>query len=998
MPRTLTLSTSAFDNEVFRPVKLSGREYINELFRYELILKTPDLEGHQFYQQYGSQSPAANVDLTQWLGQSITINLELDGKEIEFSEVNNTIRQYFKKNVGKGYRHLSGIITTARFLYNQGRSSYYLIEFRPFLYSATLRQDCKIFQDKTPIQILDEILLSYPGPVQKRLAEQNALRYPKRDYQTQFLETDFQFFARISAEWGINYWFEHNGGGHTLVLSDETEGHRKLPSEAYHKIAYYPPDHKTTEEYLHEFNIIAQMVSGCFASGDYKYSQASNQIQAQQHNIQPYPEAEKQGVSTLSDDSSTPEGTAQAVHQIYDYAADVAQPEAGPNQEGNDATGEQQLRNKWNLERIQQQHLHASADGHIRGMACGHIFQLEKHPSALANINWTIRGTEILVMDLAEETQRQENNLFSLLTDNRTNSLSKNFTDSAIKNLNKLLGSSNQKWLIECTAELNPAQIPIRPQIIDKPKGSLQNALVVGEADSDAIYTDRYGRIKVQFYWDRYGSQNQNSSCWIRVNQPWAGNQMGAVFTPRIGQEVLVDFIHNDPDLPVCIGKVSNNDNLPNWQLNQNKALSGFRSRELPTGNSASGRSNHLVFDDTEKHIQTQIKSDHAHSQLSLGDITRVENNQGRKDPRGQGFELRTDDWGAIRASKGIYMSTFDRQAASGESMDASEAAGLFTRSHELNQTLEKLATDLEAEAFGNVDLLKTFSKDINQTTSTDPAADESPAGFRSEHIVCAATDSIGMTANQNILSYSALKTNLTAGEDLEVTTGNSWLASVMNKLSFVARRSIQLFSAKGKVQIHANENDIDIIAEKVLNLISTTKKVNIAAAEEIELTAAGSSIVINSKGIFHYTGGEWEAYAAAISLKGPQTKSQAKTLPKADTGLSRFQLSSLPEGAGVIYANEPYTLYKGDEEIKSGVTDNHGNVTFKYEEGAKYKVELTDKVEFNIDGVAQSLEDIQLAQGYRAANSSSAGIDDTTSIKRRYELKHLTGKFDIEE
>ncbi len=219
-----------------------------------------------------------------------------------------------------------------------------------------------------------------------------------------------------------------------------------------------------------------------------------------------------------------------------------------------------------------------------------------------------------------------------------------------------------------------------------------------------------------------------------------------------------------------------------------------------------------------------------------------------------------------------------------------------------------------------------------------------------------------------------------------------------MNKLSFVARRSIQLFSAKGKVQIHANENDIDIIAEKVLNLISTTKKVNIAAAEEIELTAAGSSIVINSKGIFHYTGGEWEAYAAAISLKGPQTKSQAKTLPKADTGLSRFQLSSLPEGAGVIYANEPYTLYKGDEEIKSGVTDNHGNVTFKYEEGAKYKVELTDKVEFNIDGVAQSLEDIQLAQGYRAANSSSAGIDDTTSIKRRYELKHLTGKFDIEE
>ena len=121
---------------------------------------------------------------------------------------------------------------------------------------------------------------------------------------------------------------------------------------------------------------------------------------------------------------------------------------------------------------------------------------------------------------------------------------------------------------------------------------------------------------------------------------------------PRIGQEVLVDFIGDDPDLPICTGRVHNALNLPPWALPAQHALSGLRSRELAPrgGNAAAGRGNHLLMDDSEGEIQAQLRSDHGHSSLGLGFLTRVEDNAGRKEARGQGFELRTDAHGVLRA------------------------------------------------------------------------------------------------------------------------------------------------------------------------------------------------------------------------------------------------------------------------------------------------------------------------------------------------------------
>ena len=136
-----------------------------------------------------------------------------------------------------------------------------------------------------------------------------------------------------------------------------------------------------------------------------------------------------------------------------------------------------------------------------------------------------------------------------------------------------------------------------------------QTAVVVGPKDAE-IFTDKYGRVKVQFHWDRKGEHNEQSSCWVRVTQPWAGKRWGASFWPRVGQEVIVDFLEGDPDRPICVGTVYNADQMPPYlgdgfddkHKNDNK-VSGIKSNSTPGGEGF----NEWRFDDTKDKEQIFI-------------------------------------------------------------------------------------------------------------------------------------------------------------------------------------------------------------------------------------------------------------------------------------------------------------------------------------------------------------------------------------------------------
>lgn len=149
---------------------------------------------------------------------------------------------------------------------------------------------------------------------------------------------------------------------------------------------------------------------------------------------------------------------------------------------------------------------------------------------------------------------------------------------------------SNQFVCIPAATTFRPASVTPRPRI-----DGVQTAVVVGKA-GDEIYTDKYGRIKIQFHWDRYGAKDENSSCWVRVSTPWAGNKWGTVTIPRVGQEVVVTFVNGDPDQPLVIGSVYNSAQMPPYPLPEGKSMMGMKSRSIKGEGSSY---NELVIDDT---------------------------------------------------------------------------------------------------------------------------------------------------------------------------------------------------------------------------------------------------------------------------------------------------------------------------------------------------------------------------------------------------------------
>src|SRR5215469_1299298 len=158
-------------------------------------------------------------------------------------------------------------------------------------------------------------------------------------------------------------------------------------------------------------------------------------------------------------------------------------------------------------------------------------------------------------------------------------------------------GGSDEGFFYRNTFECIPADVRFRP-----PRGTpkphvqgCQTAVVVGPAGEE-IYTDKYGRVKVQFHWDRVGKNNEDSSCWIRVSHPWAGKNWGSIYIPRIGQEVIVDFLEGDPDQPIIVGRVYNAERMPPWDLPGKKVISGFKSDSTK----GSGGYNEISMDDTK--------------------------------------------------------------------------------------------------------------------------------------------------------------------------------------------------------------------------------------------------------------------------------------------------------------------------------------------------------------------------------------------------------------
>jgi type VI secretion system secreted protein VgrG len=263
--------------------------------------------------------------------------------------------------------------------------------------------------------------------------------------------------------------------------------------------------------------------------------------------------------------------------EVFDYPAELAVMEPG----------ESRRIAKLRIQELQTPHMIARGEGDAAGLATGRRFTLKQYPREDLNIDYLITGVGLSFSSDAFDT-----------------------------------GAADTALEFRCSIEAIDARTPFRPtRATAKPiVHGAQTAMVVGPSGEE-IYTDEHARVKVQFHWDRQGKVDENSSCWIRVAQVWAGKGWGALHIPRIGQEVIVSFLEGDPDRPLITGRVYNGDSKSPYDLPANKTQSGIKSRSSKGGGAANF--NEIRFEDkkgseqlfihAEKNQDIEVENDETH-------------------------------------------------------------------------------------------------------------------------------------------------------------------------------------------------------------------------------------------------------------------------------------------------------------------------------------------------------------------------------------------------
>ncbi|MBO8207354.1 type VI secretion system Vgr family protein [Acinetobacter nosocomialis] len=409
-----------------------------------------------------------------------------------------------------------------------------------------------------------------------------------------------------------------------------------------------------------------------------------------------------------------------------------------------------------------------------------------------------------------------------------------------------------------------------------------QRAKVVGP-EGEEIYVDEWGRIKVRFLFTRSDdhshdggagtNNNDTDSAWIDVLTPWAGEGYGARFLPRIGEIVVINFFNGDIDRPFVMGRVHEAQRHPTkfdnkGKLPDTKKLSGIRSKEV-----SGGGFGQLRFDDTPGQISTQLQSSHGASQLNLGKLSHPKDKAESED-RGEGFELRTDQWGALRAGQGLLVSTYKQDNAKGEHLDAEVAKKQLEGSQTNSKALSDIAKNQKTDEIESIEQLKDFASQIQQQI----------AKFQKALLLLSSPDGIALSTSEDIHISADAQINQIAGDSINISTQKNVIAHAQNKISlFAAQSGLKAVAAQGKVEIQAQADALDVLSKLGITISSTDDKVIISSPKEVKITGGSSQITLNGSGIFPKTGGKFQVNAGQhLFMGGASANASAPELPKA--------------------------------------------------------------------------------------------------------------------
>jgi len=448
----------------------------------------------------------------------------------------------------------------------------YQMEIVPQFWMLTKKAQSRIFQQKSVPDILKKVLegLDVTYEIQGT--------FHPRDFCVQYRETDFNFASRLMEEEGIYYFFKHSESGHQMVVANSSSSHTDLPNGStiiYEDIEGGGRD----EDRIYDWEKAQEWRSGKYTLWDHSFELPHKHLEAEANILDSVQAGKVSHKLKVANNDKL---------EIYDYPGEYAQRFDGVQSGGGDRAGDLQKIFQDNKRTVDLRIEEEAAPGLViqgaascRHFVSGHKFTLQRHFNA----------DGAYVLTTIAHSARQSG-------DYRSGSGDFHYSNS-----------------FTCV----PSALPFRPQrLTPKPvvQGT-QTAIVVGPSGEE-IFTDKYGRVKVQFHWDRDGNNNEESSCWVRVGTLWAGKQWGVIHIPRIDQEVIVDFLEGDPDQPIIIGSVYNAREMPPYKLPDEKTKSTVKTRSSKQGTSDNyneirfedKKGSEQIFINAEKDMDTRVEND----------------------------------------------------------------------------------------------------------------------------------------------------------------------------------------------------------------------------------------------------------------------------------------------------------------------------------------------------------------------------------------------------
>lgn len=496
-----------------------------------------------------SDTPSIEVDF-------YCANIDLPLEDI----VGNSMHLLAESGDKRAQRWFRGTCISCEFVSLLDEGGLFRADVRPWLWMLTRRTDLRIFQDLTVVDIIKAVLGKYgfSGNIKLMLSHS----YEAREYCVQYRETDFDFISRLMQEEGIYYYFDHTPSTEQMVLVDDMTKHLSISEPSI--IKFRPYTLRSTraihEPFIYSWRAQQQIRSGKVVLEDYNFATSAATITS--------------GSRTVRKKSYLDVNNEQ-----YDY----------PGHFGTADLGEHRARIQIEAETVPEHTVTGVSDA--INMSAGYLFEIAELPRTKDKLK------SILLLECIHNLVQLE--FFRDLDGKQKEDL--------IAQLGASINFEEPHRVNFVGMDANDAQYRA-PFTTPWPKvAGVHTAVVVGPSGEE-IYTDKYGRIRVQFHWDRTGVKDEYSSCWVRTMMPWTGKNWGMIAVPRIGQEVVINFEDGDPDRPVCIGMLYNDVMMPPYSLPSQKTQSGVKTNSSMGGNGF----NELMFEDKkgEELVRFQAEND----------------------------------------------------------------------------------------------------------------------------------------------------------------------------------------------------------------------------------------------------------------------------------------------------------------------------------------------------------------------------------------------------